>query len=201
MVRGKGGRGRDLAGFLVLALCGCERGEDPALAYSGIIPRPVSAIADSGTFILKNSNPLFALPAGSDTAGSGVSFVLAADSALGDEGYELTVTEQGIRISAPTRAGLFYGVQTLRQLLPPAAERARGGRWTVATGVIRDYPRYAWRGAMLDVARHFFTVAEVKRFIDQLAAYKMNVLQLHLSDDQGWRIEIASWPLSRRSGA
>ncbi len=66
-----------------------------------------------------------------------------------------------------------------------------GERWTLATGVIRDYPRYHWRGAMLDVSRHFFSVDEVKRFIDLLAAYKLNVLQLHLSDDQGWRIEIA----------
>ena len=104
--------------------------------------------------------PLFALPVGTDTAGSGVSFVLGGDPALGAEGYELRVTEQGATITAPTPAGLFYGAQTLRQLLPVAAESARGGEWTIATGVIRDYPRYPWRGAMLDVARHFFSVAE-----------------------------------------
>jgi hexosaminidase len=175
-------------------LTGCERAPDPALAYGEIIPRPVSAVAGTGTFTLNNSNVVFTLPVGSDTAGSGVSFVLAADSALGDEGYEIEVTEAGVRVTAPTPAGLFHGAQTLRQLLPVSVERAHGGRGRVATGVIRDYPRYAWRGAMLDVARHFFSVDDVKRFIDELAAYKMNVLQLHLTDDQGWRIEIVSWP-------
>ena len=121
--------------------------------------------------------------------------MLAADSALGGEGYELTVSEQGVRISAATRCGAVLRSADLAATAAACsgAER-RGGRWTLATGVIRDYPRYHWRGAMLDVARHFFSVDEVKRFIDLLAAYKMNVLQLHLSDDQGWRIEIASWP-------
>ncbi len=178
----------------VVVLTGCERGPDPALAYAGIIPRPVSAVVSAGTFTLNNSRVAFVLPVGADTTGSGVSFVLAPDSTLGAEGYQLTVTATGVQVKAPTPAGLFYGAQTLRQLLPVAAERAQGGKGRVATGVIRDYPRYAWRGAMLDVARHFFSVDDVKQFIDQLATYKMNVLQLHLSDDQGWRIEIVSWP-------
>lgn len=175
-------------------LAGCERGPNPAVAYAGIIPKPVSAVPSTGTFTLKNSNALFALPVGSDTTGSGVSFVLLPDSSLGAEGYEVSVGAEGVRVTAPTPAGLFYGAQTLRQLLPDSVQRGEAGRWPIATGVIRDYPRYAWRGAMLDVARHFFSVEDVKRFIDLLAAYKMNVLQLHLSDDQGWRIEIVSWP-------
>jgi hexosaminidase len=180
---------------LAVLLASCNRGEDPALAYSGIIPRPVSAVAGSGTFTLKSAKPLFQSPIGGDTAGSGIAFVLTGDSSLGTEGYELTVTEQGVRIGAASPAGLFYGAQTLRQLLPPGAEPLRGdGSWPVATGTVRDQPRFAWRGASLDVARHFFSVAEVKRFIDQLAAYKMNLLQLHLTDDQGWRIEIGAWP-------
>jgi hexosaminidase len=99
-------------------------------------------------------------------------------------------------LSANQPTGLFRGVQTIRQLLPPAIERnaRQEGPWRMATGTIRDYPDYGYRGAMLDVARHFFSVEDVKRFIDLIAAYKMNVLHLHLSDDQGWRIEIKSWP-------
>ena len=87
-------------------------------------------------------------------------------------------------------------MQTLRQLLPAAVEKdtVQPGPWLVAGGTIVDYPRFAYRGAMLDVARHFFTVDQVKRYIDQIALYKINKLHLHLSDDQGWRIAIDSWP-------
>jgi len=114
-----------------------------------------------------------------------------------DEGYDLTIaSDTGIRITGRTPAGVFYGVQTLRQLLPFSVE-LRGARphtLTVPAAHIVDQPRFAWRGAMLDVARHFFAPADVKRYIDLLAFYKFNHLHLHLSDDQGWRIEIASWP-------
>ncbi len=118
------------------------------------------------------------------------------DTELGDEGYELTITEKLVNLTARKPAGLFYGLQTIRQLLPSKVElaTAQQGPWKMATGTIRDYPVYGYRGSMLDVARHFFEVEEVKSLIDQLAAYKMNVLHLHLSDDQGWRIEIKSWP-------
>ena len=118
------------------------------------------------------------------------------DSELGDEGYELTITHELIKLTANKPAGLFHGIQTIRQLLPPRVESASSeqGPWKIATGTIRDYPVYGYRGAMLDVARHFFEVDEVKNYIDQLAYYKMNVLHLHLADDQGWRIEIKSWP-------
>ena len=118
------------------------------------------------------------------------------DPELGNEGYELTITGESIQLKANKPAGLFYGVQTIRQLLPHRVESSSDeqGPWKLATGTIRDYPVYEYRGAMLDVARHFFAVDEVKNYIDQLAFYKMNVLHLHLSDDQGWRIEIKSWP-------
>ncbi|HET7009357.1 MAG TPA: beta-N-acetylhexosaminidase [Anaerolineales bacterium] len=118
------------------------------------------------------------------------------DAELGEEGYQLTITSDFVTLSAPHPAGVFRGVQTLRQLLPPSIEAAsaQAGPWPIATGVIRDRPRFAWRGAMLDVARHFFGLEEVKRFIDLLAYYKLNRLHLHLSDDQGWRIAINSWP-------
>lgn len=148
-----------------------------------------------GTVTVDGYGLLRTIAQGSDSAGSGVSFALIADSLLGAEGYEIRVTDSGIMVEATAPAGLFHGTQTLLQLLPTPVEAVRGnGTWKIAQGVIRDYPRYAWRGAMLDVSRHFFTVDEVKRFLDQMAAYKLNLLQLHLSDDQGWRIEIVSWP-------
>ncbi|NUR00780.1 MAG: family 20 glycosylhydrolase [Streptomyces sp.] len=115
---------------------------------------------------------------------------------FGAEGYRLDSGPDGVTITAAEPAGLFHGVQTLRQLLPPAVEKksVQPGPWPVAGGTITDSPRYAYRGAMLDIARHFFTVAQVKRYIDELALYKVNKLHLHLSDDQGWRIAIDSWP-------
>jgi hexosaminidase len=113
-----------------------------------------------------------------------------------DEGYDLTVTSQGIILTAAAPAGVFHGVQTIRQLLPPSVEYTAALRTplSVPAGRVIDRPRFAWRGAMLDVSRHFFGVADVKRYIDLMAMYKLNRLHLHLSDDQGWRIEIRSWP-------
>lgn len=141
----------------------------------------------------------YALPV---TAEEGAGIVLwlvgkGADARkLGAEGYRLAVTARGVTLTAARPAGLFHGVQTLRQLLPAAAElRTRqAGPWRVAAGTITDTPRYAYRSAMLDVSRHFLSVDKVKRYIDQLALYKINTLHLHLSDDQGWRIAIDSWP-------
>jgi len=121
---------------------------------------------------------------------------LVDDKELGEEGYELNITEEMVELKANKPAGIFYGIQTIRQLLPARVEsgNTEQGPWKLPTGTIRDYPVYGYRGAMLDVARHFFSVDEVKTYIDRLALYKMNVLHLHLSDDQGWRIEIKSWP-------
>ena len=117
----------------------------------------------------------------------------------GSEGYDLTIEPQQLRLTATTSAGLFYGVQTVRQLLPYWSEYEavmfrQPKPATLPALHIHDTPRYQWRGAMLDVARHFFTVDEVKRFIDLIALHKMNRLHLHLADDQGWRVEIAKWP-------
>ncbi|MFE4370517.1 beta-N-acetylhexosaminidase [Streptomyces sp. NPDC056835] len=118
------------------------------------------------------------------------------DRELGAEGYRLESGRGGVTITAQEPAGLFHGVQTLRQLLPASVEKrtTQRGPWTVAGGTVTDTPRYAYRGAMLDVSRHFLTVDQVKLYIDQLALYKINKLHLHLSDDQGWRIAIDSWP-------
>ena len=131
------------------------------------------------------------LPAGS--------IYLAADlrdAAIGEEGYDLTITADRISLRAQSPAGLFYGVQTLRHLLPPEVEYTAAFErpLPVPVGRIVDQPRFAWRGAMLDVARHFAPLEDVKRYIDLLALHKLNRLHLHLADDQGWRIEIQSWP-------
>ncbi|WP_367140393.1 MULTISPECIES: family 20 glycosylhydrolase [Streptomyces] len=133
------------------------------------------------------------------TGGPGIRLVLdegEGEGGSGGEGYRLSVTSRSVTISAREGAGLFHGVQTLRQLLPArAGSTARQpGPWTVAGGVVTDAPRYGYRGAMLDVVRHFFTVDQVKRYVDQLALYKYNALHLHLSDDQGWRIAVDAWP-------
>ncbi|MCM0677279.1 beta-N-acetylhexosaminidase, partial [Micromonospora phytophila] len=126
----------------------------------------------------------------------GIALALVDAGDLGAEGYRLTVASEGVRIDAATAAGLLYGVQTLRQLLPAAIESTApvAERWALPGGSITDRPRFAYRGAMLDVARHFFGVADVLRVIDHLARYKLNHLHLHLTDDQGWRIAVDSWP-------
>jgi hexosaminidase len=128
---------------------------------------------------------------------------LDGDPAHGDEAYELEVRPDGVALKAASPAGLFYGVQTLRQLLPPMLEHsaARPRPISIPLIEVKDRPRFAWRGAMLDVARHFFGVDDVKRYLDLLALHKMNRLHLHLSDDQGFRIEIKSWPNLTTFGA
>jgi len=122
----------------------------------------------------------------------------ASRADLGDEGYALVSTPDSVVITARRPAGVFHGFQTLRQLLPYEidADMALGDTsvWKVPALSIVDMPRYSYRGAMLDVARHFFTVDEVKQYIDLLAMYKLNMFHMHLSDDQGWRVEIKSRP-------
>jgi hexosaminidase len=114
------------------------------------------------------------------------------------EGYALDVTPQGIRITARDDAGLFHGAITLAQLLTPDAKQ---GAVDVSALSIRDWPRFAWRGLMLDSARHFQSVAEVEKLIDQMAQLKLDVLHWHLTDDQGWRIEIKRYPELTKTGA
>jgi hexosaminidase len=124
---------------------------------------------------------------------------------LGDEGYALLVTTDSVQLTARTAQGLFWGIQSVRQLLPFGIEAENSvlkwGAWTIPALSITDRPRYDWRGSMLDVSRHFFTVDEVKQFIDFLALYKFNVLHLHLGDDQGFRVDIPSHPELVRFGS
>ena len=126
------------------------------------------------------------------------------ESKLGNEGYQLNVTVSGVNISANKPAGLFYGVQTLIQLLPKEIESKQlleHVNWQIPVLEITDYPKLGWRGLMFDVARHFFTKEEVKQYIDAMAKYKYNILHLHLTDDEGWRIEIKGFPKLTEVGA
>ncbi len=191
----------------------------------GVIPRPISVTPGGGKFVLAQSTTIYVVPASPEITAIGEYLaqklrpstgyalpVLPATGTppegnitlsiedgkpdLGEEGYIINITPSQARLEAFRPAGLFYGVQTIRQLLPPEIEQSthQPGPWAMATGTIRDLPRFPWRGAMLDVSRHFFGVADVERYIDLIAYYKMNRFHLHLSDDQGWRLEIKSWP-------
>lgn len=128
---------------------------------------------------------------------------VVADERLGKEGYLLNASARGVTIVANEPAGLFYGLQTFLQLLPAdiASKTIVDRKWTLPAVSILDYPRFAWRGLMLDVSRHFFNKEEVMRYIDEMAKYKLNVLHWHLTDDHGWRIEIKSYPKLTEVGA
>ncbi|MCW2502351.1 MAG: nagZ [Actinomycetia bacterium] len=192
------------------------------VALGDVVPAPVSVTPSAATFTLTSSTVIFADPslAGSAQAGGYLAGALRPATGFSlpvfpppyglataagifllhgsqtGEAYQLDVAAQTVVITAGTSAGLFAGIQTLRQLLPAAIDSPtrQALTWTIPGGRITDAPRFAYRGAMLDVARHFFTVAQVERYIDQIARYKVNYLHLHLADDQGWRIEITSWP-------
>lgn len=125
------------------------------------------------------------------------------DQKIGIEGYNLVSSSKGVIITANQPAGLFYGMQTLLQLLPKEIESkvAVKANWTIPTAKITDYPRFAWRGLMLDVSRNFFTKEEVERYIDEMARFKFNTFHWHLTDDNGWRIEIKSLPKLTEVGA
>ena len=126
------------------------------------------------------------------------------DKEIGDEGYTLKVDGHGVIIHANKSAGLYYGTKTLLQLLPKDIESnklVKQASWSMPAVDITDYPRFEWRGMMLDVSRHFFTMDEVKQFIDNMVKYKYNRFHWHLTDDQGWRIEIKSLPKLTEVGA
>ena len=190
-----------------------------------IIPMPVSITSTGGSFVLPSTADIYVESGSAEltaigqyladklnpSTGYGLQVLTTTgpppngnlylttaggDPTLGNEGYQLTVTSNLVTLRAYQPAGVFRGIQTIRQLLPAAVESStlQSGPWTMATGTVRDYPRFAWRGSMLDVARHFFPVADVKRYIDLMAYYKLNVFHIHLADDQGWRIMINSWP-------
>jgi hexosaminidase len=163
---------------------------------AAVVPKPVSLVPGNGAFVVRASTAVSVSPSTPQTrriarmlgltVGPGPVSLELGKTGLGTEGYELTVTPSAVKLVAEEPAGLFYGVQTIRQLL------GVGKRMPAVR--IRDRPRFGWRGAMLDVARHFRSVKDVKHYIDLIALYKLNHLHLHLSDDQGWRIAISKWP-------
>ncbi|MEU1880290.1 beta-N-acetylhexosaminidase [Streptosporangium sp. NPDC020072] len=164
---------------------------------------PVAGPADLAGAVRLALSVLDLRPAGAGEAGA---VTVEHDAALGHEAYTLEVTGRGVRIAAGDRQGAFYAGQTLRQLLPDAAFRAApveagGAGWTVPGVTVRDAPRLAWRGAHLDLARHFLPKREVLRMIDLMAVHKLNRLHLHLVDDQGWRVESRAYPRLHEVGS
>ncbi len=194
-----------------------------------IIPKPVKCVSTGGVFTLTADTVIVAAGA-AEPVGRRLAAALApatgfwpkvvAEStrdagvirlrierglaSLGTEGYRLSVTPRQVTIRAPQPAGLFYGTQSLRQLLPPAIFREAavpGVDWTIPCVEIEDYPRFPWRGMMLDTCRHFMPKEFIKKFIDLLALHKYNTFHWHLTEDQGWRIEIKRYPRLTEVGA
>jgi hexosaminidase len=167
-----------------------------------------TALEKVGQYFLDRVNPPtgFDLKISSQKADQSIRFILneKEDKSLGKEGYNLNVTSQNVQISANTPAGIFYGIQTLMQLFPKEIEKgsiSSGTTWTIPAVSITDQPRFSWRGVMFDVSRHFYSKEYLMRYIDQLARYKYNLLHLHMTDDNGWRIEIKSLPRLTSVGA
>lgn len=193
----------------------CSEGKK-AMADYGIVPLPQEVVTSNGaSFVLKSSTPIsysegdtlmertarflascvksstgYELKVSSQQASSGIHLSLDA-TIENPEGYRLTVTSEGVELTGATEAALFYGVQTLRKSIPAVAE---GMSIELPAVTINDYPRFGYRGMMVDVSRHFLTVDEMKSYIDILALHNLNTLHWHISDDQGWRIEIKKYP-------
>jgi len=201
------------------------------LSVSALIPKPISVVPTNSAFGLDNKTVIYTqsntefekvgqfladkiasrlplnIPVNNSTSGSveRIIYINQTDALDSDspEAYQLYIKNDSIVLSAPTAAGAFRGIQTLRQLIPEQSNDTLADQpmWLIPSGKIDDAPNFEYRGAMLDVARHFFSVDEVKRYIDQLAYYKFNAFHMHLTDDQGWRLEIKSWPKLTEIGA
>jgi hexosaminidase len=217
-----------LAAFLALA--GSALMSQPKTQPTiSIIPEPVSVIQGTGNFTLLPNPAIIvqgndevkkiaeqlastisqvtgfhpSINPGSTATPKSIFLSLTADKTITTEGYRLKVSPESVTITAADPAGIFYGVQTLYQLFPKQiySKTRQSAAWTVPSVTIEDHPRFGWRGLMLDVSRHFFTKDQVKEYIDEMARYKYNLLHLHLTDDQGWRIEIKSLPKLTEVGA
>ncbi len=199
-------------------------------ASLSLIPQPLSIVQAKGSFMLPHQLSIYVdnnvelnriantlslqlassfykvqVVPGKKPLAKAIHLYLTNDISIPDEGYRLKVSATGVSLSARTPSGIFYGIQTLLQLFPKEIVNKDGHasvkQWSLPLVTIEDHPRFGWRGLMLDVTRHFFTVAQVKDYIDQMVKYKFNMLHLHLTDDQGWRIEIKSLPKLTEIGA
>lgn len=195
-----------------------------------LIPAPASAKWQTGSFTLSDKTQIIVSPLNNETKlsadllvllvknptgqtlaiaegsqpANGSVFMVLDGSVKNEEGYRLEITPKGITIHAKTAVGLFYAVQTIRQLLPVAVEKPmiiNGLKLTLPACEIADEPRFVYRGMHLDVGRHLFPVASIKRYIDMLSLHKMNTFHWHLTEDQGWRIEIKKYPRLTEIGA
>lgn len=211
-----------MAGALLLGAC---TDTPPAPREASIVPVPLTLAEDTTeVFVLKNGACIGAtdktlLPAAEYLAGllsPATGYRIAVKEGEGDitlslneeEGkagaYTLKTGSQGVSITGADYGGVIAGIQSLRQLLPPeveSKEKVNGQAWTTPAVTIKDAPRFEWRGIMLDVSRHFYAKEEVKELLDVMALYKMNKFHWHLTDDQGWRIEIKQYPLLTEKGA
>jgi hexosaminidase len=210
-----------LIGFASIS---CKENNENILSFHAIIPEPNEIISGKGYFnlnpetgiiiagendlenelailqnILKNSLG-FELPSKESGSSNVIMIDLNKSLNLKPEEYHLVIDENKIHIESSSTSGIFYAIQTIDQLIPTKTGLGLVNEYKIPAGIIKDSPEYAYRGMMLDVARHFFEVDDVKTLIDQLSNYKINHLHLHLSDDQGWRIEIKSWPYLTQIG-
>ena len=217
---------RNLITFVTMStmLVSCNTGHE---SLPAIIPLPSQMEVTGGAFILQPSARIsytggdeaaavadqlaevlrpatgFALKT-SEGAGGNITLLIDTSGEWNPEEYRLSVTKRKVTLTAATPEGLFRGIQTIRQLLPPQIESSMllsNVKWTMPCVSVTDYPRFEWRGMHLDVSRHFFDVGFVKRYIDILAMHKLNVFHWHLVDDQGWRIEIKKYPRLTETGA
>ena len=167
---------------------GFELRANTVIAYSG--DEAMKRNAELLAAYIKESTDLELAVAESEIIASNAIDLVIGNVCENNEGYRMSVTKENVEIAAPTAAGVFYGMQTLRKSLPTAACK----KVELPAVTINDYPRFAYRGAHLDVSRHYFTKDSIKRFIDMLAMHNMNRFHWHLTDDQGWRIEIKKYP-------
>jgi hexosaminidase len=211
---------RPRAAFLGLAAALALTGAAAAAPLFPIVPAPANAQAGQGTFTLQNGASVEASAADADTAAylvdlfgrtrgltlragpaqaGGIVLRRVDDATLEDEGYRLEVTRSGAVITARTSAGLFYGATSLWQLA--TADGRTSGAAQIAAAEITDGPRFRWRGLMIDSARHYQSPQALRRIIDVMALHKLNVLHWHLTDDQGWRLQIKAYPRLTEVGA
>jgi len=212
-----------LSGLTVFSCSNDNKNYNQSVAWThGIIPLPKDIQYSKGTFSIDektaiSNDPEFASaakvlsttltealqnwPLTDYKAGEKTTIQFIKNDSLSNEGYILSISDKGITLAAKTRSGAFYAAQTLSQMIRETTRGLKQKSFTLKNVIIKDSPKYAWRGFHLDVSRHFFSKEYIIKIIDWLSYYKINKLHLHLSDDQGWRVEIEQYPLLTETGA